>query len=284
MEKKCLIIHIPVLHKGYLDFFRSHREKISAIYIIDEELLEECSRVRADIASLSASCTKDILKGIGFFNISLLSKSNVDEIKDKELILVQDEVSRNLYAKYLTDTKIEWVSVFLRWDKDAIVLETPHVDAGISEDPFDTKMMKEAYSEAQKSSDWWRQVGAVLIQDKKIAARAYNQGVPTDHTPYQVGAVRDFFKPGEKPELVNYIHAEQRIIAEAAKNGMALGGASLYVTHFPCPVCAKLIAYAGIKNLYFGEGSSVLDGKQTLESAGVRIFLCQASPGIGIAQ
>ncbi|MBL7150255.1 MAG: hypothetical protein ISS84_01385, partial [Candidatus Pacebacteria bacterium] len=46
---------------------------------------------------------------------------------------------------------------------------------------------------------------------------------------------------------------------------------TLYLTHFPCSVCAKLIAYSGIKNLYFSEGASNLDGKKILELVGVKI-------------
>ena len=61
------------------------------------------------------------------------------------------------------------------------------------------------------------------------------------------------------------------IIGEAAKKGISLEGASLYVTHFPCAVCAKFVAYSGIKKVYFREGTSTLDGKAILESADINI-------------
>ena len=45
----------------------------------------------------------------------------------------------------------------------------------------------------------------------------------------------------------------------------------MYMTDFPCPPCAKLIAGAGVAKLYFREGYAVLDGRDVLEAAGVEI-------------
>ncbi len=272
MMEKILILHIPVIHKGYLDFFKKNLDRISNIYIIDEELQKELSDIQPDIASLESSTTKDFLEKIGFKNILILSKNNIGELKGKEIILVQDEISRNLKNRYLKGEKIEWQSVFLRWDKEHVLAEIPISGIQASKDPSDIEMMKEAYKEAQKSGDWWRQIGAILVKDKKVIARAYNQGVPNDNTPYQIGSIRDFFKAGEKQDFSPTIHAEQKIISEAARNGIKLEGLSLYLTHFPCSLCSKLVAYSGIKNLYFREGASTLDGRKILESTGIKII------------
>jgi len=272
MRNKNLIIHIPVIHKGYLDFFKKNLNRISNIYIIDEALQKELSDIKPDIASLDVNTVKDLLEKFDFKNVSILSKNNIGKLKGKEIILIQDEISRNLEEKYLKGENIEWESVFLRWDKKKVVADLPIDDIKVSTDNFDIEMMKEAYKEAQKSSDWWRQIGAALVKDKKIIARAYNQGVPNDNTPYQVGSIRDFFQAGEKQDLSPTIHAEQKLISEAAKNGIKLEGLFLYLTHFPCSLCAKLIAWAGIKDLYFSEGASNLDGRKTLEAAGVGII------------
>jgi len=272
MPEKILILYIPVIHKGYLDFFNKVKEKISNIYIIDEKLQKELSEIKPDIAAIESKTTKDLLNKLGFDNIFILSKNNIEEIKGKEIILVQDEISRSLYNKYLRSEKVEWESVFLRWDKEKVLAQLPIDDIVKSDDPFDFEMMKEAYKESEKSSDWWRQIGAVLVKDKKIVARSYNQGVPNDAAPYQVGSIRDFFEAGDKQELSPTIHAEQKLIAEAAKNGVQLKDTSLYLTHFPCSLCAKLIAWSGIKKLYFSEGASNLDGKKALEAAGIKII------------
>ena len=272
MKKRVLIIHIPVIHKGYLDFLNTNREGISTLYLIDEKFLDELTEFKPDIASLDSQTARRLLMSIGFDRIHILSKKNLQDVKGKKLILIQDEASRNLQAKYFKKADVEWASVFLRWDKSLILSENPLNEVHSSKNPFDASMMAEAFREAQKSGDWWRQVGAVLVKDGTILARAYNHGVPTDHTPYQVGMVRDFFKAGEKQELSNTIHAEQKIIAEAAKNGVQVQGTSFYITHFPCAVCAKMISFSGACNLYFHEGASTLNGKKILESAGVKIF------------
>lgn len=272
MQKKYLVIHIPVIHKGYLDFFEKIKDRVSAVYVIDEKFLGELSQFKPDIAAISAVTVKRLLGKIGFNDVFILSKKNIKALEGKEIILVEDEVSRNLQDKYLKGEDIEWQSVFLRWDKSKILAQQNLEDIPISKDPFDIKMMTEAKKESGKSGDWWRQVGAVLVKNKKILLKGDNRNLPSDHTPYQVGAARDLFVAGEKQELANTIHAEQSIIAKAAKEGISTKGLSLYVTTFPCPICAKLIACCGIKNLYFGEGGSNFDAKKVLESAGVKIM------------
>ena len=68
------------------------------------------------------------------------------------------------------------------------------------------------------------------------------------------------------------MHAEAAVIAEAAKKGIATQGCDVYATTFPCPTCAKLIAAAGIKKLYYQDGYALLDGENVLKSAGVKII------------
>ena len=272
MINKILILYIPVIHKGYLDFLNKVKDKVSEVFIIDESLKRELSEIKPDIAALDEKIVKDLLEKLGFESVLILFKENLNEVRGKEIILVQDEISRNLAEKYLKGENIEWDSAFLRWDKEKVLADIPTDNIATSKDNFDIEMMKEASKEAQKSGDWWRQVGAVAVKDGKIIARGYNQGTPTDNTPYQLGSLRDLFKAGEKQEFSPTIHAEQKIIAQAAKTGLALDNASFYITHFPCPLCSKLVAFSGIKKLYFSEGAANLDGKIVLESAGVKIY------------
>lgn len=270
MANKILILHIPVIHRGYLDLFE--KLKISDIYLIDEDLQKELLETKPDIASLSFSVIKDLLNKMGFENIFILSKSNLNEIKGKKIILIQDQISRNLAKRYLIDYNIEWKSVFLRWDREKVLVQKSPENIKVSNDDFDIQMMKEAEKEAQNAGDWWRQIGTVLVKDGQIVFRGFNRDLPSDHTPYQVGEVRDFFKAGERHDLASTIHAEENIIAQAAKTGVSLDGTSLYVTTFPCPVCAKLIACSGIKKIYFQEGGSNFDAQKVLVSSGVDII------------
>lgn len=272
MVEKILIFYIPVIHRGYLDFLRSMQGEVTGVYIIDGDFLDNLSEFKPDIAAISTLEVKDLLEKFGFKNISILTKDRVNELHGKELVLINDEVCRNLFEKYLRNEKVEWKSVFLRWDRTKVLALEKLDDIVVSKEQFDIDMMKEATIESNKTGDWWRQIGAVLVKDKEIILRAFNKDLPSDHTPYQVGEARDLFAPGERHDLANTIHAEQSIIAQAAKEGISTKGLSLYVTTFPCPVCAKLIAVSGIRNIYYSEGGSNFDAKKVLESARVKII------------
>ena len=56
---------------------------------------------------------------------------------------------------------------------------------------------------------------------------------------------------GERHELCRAVHAEQNAIAQAAQYGISVAGATLYVTHQPCTMCAKIIINAGIKRIIY---------------------------------
>jgi len=269
MEKKTLILYIPVIHRGYLDFLKKYKEKISDIYLINKKLVKELSEFEPDIACLETGEIENFLLSLGYKNISIL---DLNSLKEKNIILVNDEISRNLYDRYLKDKEVEWANVFLRWDRSSILCEKPLEDIEVSRDDRDILIMEMAAKESEKSSEWWRRIGAVLVKDKEAVIKGNNKDVLGDHTPYQFGEPRDFFRTGERHDIASTIHAEQKIIAEAAKMGISIAGASIYVTTFPCPVCAKMIACSGIKKVYFKEGGSNFDAKNVLESAGIKII------------
>jgi dCMP deaminase len=272
-KPKILILHLPVIHRGYLDIFKKLKNDIELIGLFNASLLKQISQVQPVIESLSFLESKKVLKAFGFEKVIEINNKNIKDFKKYKKYLINDAVSREVANKYF-DKDIEWQSVFLRWDSDSVVssVSAGRVKASISKNIFDKKIMAKAYALARNSSDNWRQVGAVLVKNKKEILAGYNQGMPDDHAPYQQGAIRASLKAGEKPELANYIHAEQLIISQAAKQGIKLEKTSLYVTHFPCPVCAKLIALSGVIKVYFSEGSANLDGRQILDSFKIKII------------
>lgn len=106
---------------------------------------------------------------------------------------------------------------------------------------------------AQRSTCLRRQVGAVIVRDKRILATGYN-GAPSGlkHCE-EVGCLRDKLRipSGERQELCRGLHAEQNAIIQAALMGVSLRDAILYCTHQPCIVCAKMLINAGIKKIVF---------------------------------
>jgi dCMP deaminase len=140
---------------------------------------------------------------------------------------------------------------------------------------MDRELMDKAFVQSDKSSDWWRQVGSVLVKDGKVIISGYNKHLPTDFSPYINGDPRNNFDAGIRIDLCTAIHAEAAMIATAAKNGIKLEGSSVYVTTFPCPTCARLLAEAGIKKVLYSKGYSLLDAEDILKDAGAEIVLIQ---------
>ena len=92
-----------------------------------------------------------------------------------------------------------------------------------------------------------KHVGAVITRDRNILATGYNGSLPGQHHCDDVGHLM------EDGHCVRTNHAEANAICQAAKNGVRLEGATIYVTASPCWPCFKLIASTGIKRIVFGE-------------------------------
>ena len=167
---------------------------------------------------------------------------------------------------------LKYYDVRLRWSDDK-VQEFKKEASDLSEEGLKEhqKFMNEALKEAEKSKCWWRQVGAVAVKDEKVIFRGFNRMLPTEDECYKIGCIRDSIEPGKDPEICSVTHAEASIISLAANEGVSLKNTILYVTHFPCPACAKLVALAGFKKVVYSRGSSVFDGERVMASRGVDI-------------
>lgn len=109
---------------------------------------------------------------------------------------------------------------------------------------------------AKRATCLRRQVGAVLVMDKRLLATGYN-GAPSGlaHC-LEVGCLREKNKipSGERHELCRGLHAEQNAIIQAAFHGIRIQGATLYCTNLPCVICTKMIINAGIKEVIYESG------------------------------
>lgn len=106
---------------------------------------------------------------------------------------------------------------------------------------------------SERSTCLRRQVGAVIVKDKRMIATGYNGAASGAKHCEMTGCIRQQMgiKSGERQELCAAIHAEQNAIIQAAKYGVSIEGATLYCTHQPCAICAKMIVNAGIKRVVF---------------------------------
>lgn len=88
-------------------------------------------------------------------------------------------------------------------------------------------------------------VGAVIVKDNRILATGYNG------SPSGMSHCSDDGCDVVDGHCVATIHAEVNAILQCAKHGISTDGASIYVTHYPCYHCAKAIAQAGIKEVFY---------------------------------
>ncbi len=92
-----------------------------------------------------------------------------------------------------------------------------------------------------------KHVGAVLVRDKTILSTGYNGSIRGLPHCSEVGHMM------EDGHCVATVHAEANAIIQAAKNGVAIAGATIYTTASPCWPCFKLVANSGCVRIVFGE-------------------------------
>lgn len=114
---------------------------------------------------------------------------------------------------------------------------------------IDEYFLKIASVVAERSTCRRHHVGAVAVKDKHILATGYNGAPAGLKDCLELGCLRDEMKipSGTRHEICRGIHAEQNVIIQASLHGVSLEGATVYVTHTPCILCAKMLANAKIK-------------------------------------
>lgn len=106
---------------------------------------------------------------------------------------------------------------------------------------------------ASRSTCLRRQVGAVIVKDKRLLTSGYN-GAPKNLAHCAAtGCIRAEYDipSGQRHELCRGLHAEQNAIIQAALHGVAIDGATIYCTHQPCSACSKMILNAGIVRVVY---------------------------------
>lgn len=113
----------------------------------------------------------------------------------------------------------------------------------------DEYFLKIASVVAERSTCRRHHVGAVAVGNKHILATGYN-GAPSGLKDcLELGCLRDErgIPSGERQEICRGIHAEQNVIIQASLHGVNLEGSTIYATHTPCVLCAKMLVNAKIK-------------------------------------
>ena len=136
---------------------------------------------------------------------------------------------------------------------------------------LDQYFMSIAEAVATRSTCLRHHVGAVIVSDGYIVTTGYNgapRGLP--HC-LDVGCIRDHWSipSGTRTEVCAGIHAEQNAIIQAALHGVSTKDSTIYVTHQPCIICAKMLINAGIRRVVYGEEYQDIEGLKLFENAGI---------------
>ena len=121
----------------------------------------------------------------------------------------------------------------------------------ISRPSWDEYFMKLAWLVAERATCVRHHVGAVIVRDKRILTTGYNGAAAGTKDCLEMGCLRNQLNipSGTRHEICRAIHAEQNAIIQAGTHGINISGGTLYCTHSPCILCAKMIANAKIKKV-----------------------------------
>ena len=113
---------------------------------------------------------------------------------------------------------------------------------------WDDYFLKVAMLVAERSTCRRHHMGAVLVRNKRILSTGYNGAASGMKDCLELGCLRDELKipSGTRHEICRAIHAEQNAIIQAGLHGTKIEGATIYCTHFPCMICAKMIVNSKI--------------------------------------
>lgn len=143
-------------------------------------------------------------------------------------------------------------------------------------DKWDKRFMEMAGTVSSWSSCYQtnRQVGAVITKNKRILTTGYNgasSGIVSCKEKGECLRKKLNIPSGTQHELCYAVHAEQNAIIQAAKIGVSVEGATLYCTHQPCVICAKMIINSGISRVVYDNGYPDEFSMRLFSEAGVLV-------------
>jgi dCMP deaminase len=280
MTRQVVVAYVPVLHEGYRRFFEAHARD-RPLYLIGPTLYADHRPLAKDIRCLDAERVRDAVASWEICSeVTVLDERLAAELalEAPALVLPAEDVSYRVVERYFDRCPVSYDPMFLRWDKTRTVqLLEPRSTHKVAFAEAVADIASAAEAQAARSIDWWRQVGAAIRFADGTIASATNEHSPHPLSAYAVGDPRSNFFKGVHLELSTATHAEAQLIADAARRGTSTEGSVMYVTDFPCPPCARLVAAAGVRRLYFRTGYAVLDGNDVLAAHGIEVVRVQDS-------
>jgi dCMP deaminase len=280
---KQVLLYLPVVHAGHEAFFARHADA-AEVLVLGAGFRARYKSLAKDIRALPpARAARFLQLMLPGTPVRVIEPGDLPAAVTAPVLALPDEdITRSLAAEHRLGEGRELVfdQTFLRWDREWSQARRPAgFDGKLAVGDLPGPLVARARELAGRSSDWWRQVGAIAWRGEEVLGAAWNHHCPTEYAPYVDGDPRDGFSRGVRADLSTAIHAEASLVAQAARAGRSLAGADLYVTTFPCPACARLIAESGFRRCYFTGPYSVLEGDKVLQAAGVELLWVDAPSG-----
>jgi dCMP deaminase len=135
----------------------------------------------------------------------------------------------------------------------------------------DTYFMRMAELVATRSTCLRRNVGAVIVKEKRILTTGYNGAPKGLKHCEEVGCVRmeNNIESGTRHELCRGVHAEQNAVIQAAYFGSSIKDSTVYTTNFPCVLCAKILINSGVREVCYKDDYIDMLSKSILEESGI---------------
>jgi dCMP deaminase len=147
---------------------------------------------------------------------------------------------------------------------------------------FDEYCLKIASVVAERSTCLRHHMGAIAVRDKHILTTGYNGAPAGAKDCLELGCLRDELgiESGTRQEICRAIHAEQNVIIQAGLHGVSLQGSTVYCTHTPCVLCAKMLVNARIARfISFGRYN---DDRfiEIFKEAGIKVEMQERPPAM----
>lgn len=138
---------------------------------------------------------------------------------------------------------------------------------------WDEYFMKIAALVSERSTCLRHHVGAIIVKDRRVLTTGYNGAAANTKDCLELGCLRNELNipSGERHEICRAIHAEQNAIIQAGRHGENVSDSTIYCTHSPCIICAKMMVNARIKRIVtYGNYPDIGGVKDLLKEAKVK--------------
>jgi dCMP deaminase len=153
-------------------------------------------------------------------------------------------------------------------------------ESKIQRPSWDEYFMKLAALVAERSTCLRHNVGAVIVKGKRVLTTGYNGAARNMDCCLDLGCLRDELgiPSGTRHEICRAIHAEQNAIIQAGIHGINIDGATMYCTHTPCMICAKMIVNSGLKEVISYHDYADEEARKFLIEANVKLKKIEKPP------